>query len=202
MLAAISQSGCQGTRHAPPFPEHYCLRTARLTPGTPQLPAALRRLGETVKFEGLEEEWRSKQRRTRPCIQRKLDAQASAKRRAQRLFRSQINAILRRKEKCACTLLAVLQRASHQRTELCRCAGAFSKLERSTRARQREDRAGQRVLLEREQVVVTTRHWTPCSRVLQALTGTTEQVLVELYSYQVLLLPSRLFLTSQPQAMI
>ena len=65
-----------------------------------QVPAALRRMDQAVRFEGLADEWKNKQRRTRPCIQRKLDAQASRKRRAQQLFKSQINAILTRKERC------------------------------------------------------------------------------------------------------
>ena len=61
---------------------------------------ALAKIQDTVRSEGLEDEWRAKQRRVRPCVQRKLDLKASKKRITQARFKEQIQAILTRKSRC------------------------------------------------------------------------------------------------------
>ena len=88
------------------------------------MPAALRALEAAVKFEGLDEEWKRKQRRTRPCIQRKLNLQAAKKRSSQQLFQSQIQAILRRKEKCGPQASGRFPLAASRRAEPAPGAGA------------------------------------------------------------------------------
>ena len=64
-----------------------------------QVNNALGKIQDTVRYEGLENEWRAKQRRVRPCVQRKLDTKASKKKITQARFKEQIQAILTRKSR-------------------------------------------------------------------------------------------------------
>ena len=97
---------------------------------------AMRKIQDSIRFEGLDKEWRAKQRRVRPCIKRKMEAKESRKKIIQAQFREQIQAILSRKSRCVhndqrhtasvlCNLLADSSTSPRLASSSCCCADPY-----------------------------------------------------------------------------